>query len=47
MWRCSSKVPTEPQEVWALAQETQRRFGGPIVFELRYAQDLRFQVTVR
>jgi uncharacterized hydrophobic protein (TIGR00271 family) len=37
----------EPREVWALAQETQRRFGGPVVFELRYAQDLRFQVTVR
>lgn len=37
----------EPEDVWALAQEAQRRFGGPIVFELRYAQDLRFQVTVR
>ncbi|MGI9621971.1 MAG: DUF389 domain-containing protein [Acidimicrobiales bacterium] len=37
----------QPDEVWALAQETQRRFGGPVVFELRYAQDLRFEVTVR
>jgi uncharacterized hydrophobic protein (TIGR00271 family) len=37
----------EPQEVWALAQDAQRRFGGPIVFELRYAQGLSFQVTVR
>ena len=37
----------EPQEVWVLAQDIQQRFGGPIVFELRYAQDLRFQVTVR
>jgi uncharacterized membrane protein len=39
--------PNEPQEVYALAQDTQRRFGGPVVFELRYAQDLRFEVTVR
>ncbi len=39
--------PNEPREVYVLAQEAQRRFGGPVVFELRYAQDLRFQVTVR
>jgi uncharacterized hydrophobic protein (TIGR00271 family) len=39
--------PNQPQEVWVLAQDIQQRFGGPIVFELRYAQDLRFQVTVR
>ncbi|MGI9624553.1 MAG: DUF389 domain-containing protein, partial [Acidimicrobiales bacterium] len=37
----------KPQEVWLLAQDIQTRFGGPIVFELRYSQDLQFQVTVR
>lgn len=48
---CSASPNSAPKSeatpvMWALAQETQRRFGGPIVFELRYAQDLRFQVTV-
>lgn len=39
--------PTEPQEVWALVQDAQARFGGPMEFDLRYAQDRRFQVSIR
>ena len=39
--------PNEPEEVWALAQATQKRFGGPVDFDLRFAEDLRFEVVVR
>jgi uncharacterized hydrophobic protein (TIGR00271 family) len=39
--------PSDPEEVWALVQDAQSRFGGPMEFELRYAQDRRFQVSIR
>lgn len=39
--------PNQPQEVWELARDTQERFGGPVELEFRYAQDQRFEVSVR
>jgi len=39
--------PNEPQPVWALAQQIQRRFDGPVDLDLQYQRDDLFQVSVR
>ena len=39
--------PNEPQPVWALAQQIQLRFDGPVDLDLQYQRDDLFQVSVR